>query len=485
MAPSGEKGKAAMRRVASLSGGVALAAGALLVAPVSAAPAQRVSDTEHILFCEELTSADGTAFLVVGESEQFGSFADAAFWPPDAPPPNDPAWIAMTADADFDGTSVTATILMVEFVPSPDGPPFGDPVGNATLEATLTLDGDPMPYSFRDSFGNQLIRRDGVVQAYTVEGSLTMPNGATFDLASCAAFTDTYTQFSNAPAASVSRFSSFDLNCGWETENGFVSLFASAGEFGGFSELFIVDGADTYFGLPSSELTLTTEAFEASYDIVAADDGGDPVGSATASATLTEGDRINDRFMSGPFKAHIVGQEYLVNGSLSLTLNGTTTVLAMDEVSCSAADVTVTEHISARQGPKGRPLANDAPEGALPIAIGETITVRSTGGTALEPEAPCVVSFPEGDFEVPFGHTAWWTFTGTGSDVTVGTAGSSFDTVVGVYVDEGGSLTQVGCNDDDESLQARLTVATEAGVTYYIQVGGFGSQTGSLVLTVE
>jgi hypothetical protein len=474
-----------MRRVASLSGGVALAAGVLLVAPVSAAPAQRVSDTEHIMFCEELTGADGTAFLVLGESEQFGSFADAAFWPPGAPPPNDPAWIAMTADADFDGTSVTATILMVEYVPSPDESPFGDPVGNATVEATLTPDGDPMPYSFQDSFGNQLLRRQGTLQAYTVEGSLTMPNGATFDLSSCAAFSDTYTQFSNAPAASVSRFSSFDLNCGWETDDGFVGLFATADEFGGFSELFIVDGEDTYFGFPSSGLILSTQAFEASYDIVSADDGGDPVGSATASATLTAGDRINELFMSGPFKAHVVGQEYLVDGSLSVTLNGTTTEFAMDEASCSAADVTVSEQFSPRQGPKGRPLANDAPEGALPIAIGETIMVRSTGGTALEPEAPCVLSFPEGDFDVPLGHTAWWTFTGTGSDVTLDTAGSNFDTVVGVYVDDGGSLAQVGCNDDDESLQARLTVPTEAGVTYYVQVGGFGGESGSLVLTLE
>jgi hypothetical protein len=474
-----------MRRVASLSGGVALAAGVLLVTPVSAAPAQRVSDTEHIMFCDELTGADGTAFLVLGESEQFGSFADAAFWPAGTPPPNDPAWIAMTADADFDGTSVTATILMVEYVPSPDEPPFGDPVGNATVEATLTPDGDPMPYSFQDSFGNQLLRRQGTFQAYTVEGSLTMPNGATFDLSSCGAFSDTYTQFSNAPAASVSRFSSFDLSCGWETEDGFVGLFATAGDFGGFSELFIVDGEDTYFGFPSSELILTTQAFEASYDIVSADDGGDPVGSATASATLTAGDRINERFTSGPFKAHIIGQEYLVDGSLSVTLDGTTTVFPMDETSCFAADVTVMEQFSSGQGPKGRPLANDTPESALPIAIGETITVRNTGGTALEPEVPCVVSFPEGEFDVPLGHTAWWTFTGTGSDVTIDTAGSDFDTVVGVYVDDGGSLTQIGCNDDVDSLQARLTVATEAGVTYYVQVGGFGGQSGSLVLSLE
>jgi len=67
--------------------------------------------------------------------------------------------------------------------------------------------------------------------------------------------------------------------------------------------------------------------------------------------------------------------------------------------------------------------------------------------------------------EVPFGHTAWWTFTGSGGDVTMDTAGSDFDTVVGVYVLNGGAFEQVGCVDDvfdpeteEGSLQAAITV---------------------------
>ena len=106
-----------MRRVATLTGGVALAASVLFVTPVSAAPSQRYSDTQSVLFCEELTGDGGTAFLIAGASEQFGSFADAAFWPPDAPPPEDPAWIAMSAEVDFTGSSVSGTILMVEYAP--------------------------------------------------------------------------------------------------------------------------------------------------------------------------------------------------------------------------------------------------------------------------------------------------------------------------------------------------------------------------------
>ena len=474
-----------MRRVARLSGGVALAASVLLAVPVSAAPSQRVTDTEHILVCDELTGSGGTAHLFVVESEQFGSFADAAYWPVDAPPPSDPHWIAMTAEADFDGATLQATIVMVEYVATPEEPPFGDPVGDAVVEATLTPVGDPERYHFKDRFGNQVTRREGTMQHYSVEGELTMPNGATFDLSACQAIRDTYTEFRNAPAAFVGRFSSFNLSCEWETEDGFIGLFAVADEFGGFSEIFVADGEERYIGFPTEPVTLTTDAFAATYEIVATDEGGGSVGTATASATLTAGGRINERFVDGPYKVHIVGREYLVEGSLTVTIDGVATQLAMDETSCRAADVTVTEHHSPRQGPKGRPLPNDAPEAALPIEIGETVTVRNTGGTAPEPEASCVVSDVEGEFEIPLGHTAWWTFSGTGSEVTVDTAGSSFDTVVGIYIDDGGFLTQMGCNDDVDSLQARLTVPTEVGVTYYVQVGGFDGQTGSLVLTAQ
>jgi hypothetical protein len=473
-----------MRRVASLSGGVALVAGVLLVAPVSAAP-ERFSDTQTIMLCEELTADGGSAVLIMGESEQFGTFADAGFWSPGATPPTDePAWIAMDAEVDFDGTSATATILMVEFVLSDGGPPFGDPVGDATVEAGLTPDGAPEPYRIQEHEGKQLFRREGTVQSYTVEGTLTMPNGVTFDLSSCQAATDTFTQFSNMPASPVSRFSSFDLNCGWETENGFVAVFATANEFESFTEVFVADGEDTYFGVPSAPFTLTTEAFAAEYEIFSADDGGDPLGSASASATLIPGDRINERFSFGNVKTHVIGQGYLVEGSLSLTLDGTTIELVMDETSCFAADVTTIDHQTKGRG-GGRPLANDLPENAEPIDIGETVTVRSTSGTDLEPEAPCVLSDGGEDFELPIGHTAWWSFIGTGSPVTVDTTGSSFDTVAGVYVDDGGTLTQVGCNDDFESLAAQLTIDTEAGVTYYVQVGGFGGESGSLVLTIN
>jgi hypothetical protein len=156
----------------------------------------------------------------------------------------------------------------------------------------------------------------------------------------------------------------------------------------------------------------------------------------------------------------------------------------MDDVSCFAGELRFTEIQSPGQGAGGRPLPNDTPDAAQPLAIGDSVTVR-TGGTALEPEAPCII---EDGFELPFGHTAWWTFEGTGGPVTIDTSGSEFDTAVAVYADEGGELVQVACVDDVDDvdpLQAEVTIDTLAGVTYYIQAGGFGGSSGRLELSLS
>ena len=477
-----------MRRVVASIGGMALAV-SLLAAPVAAAPAQRISDTESVLFCEGITGDAGSVFLFAAESETFGSFADLAFWAaPSLPETSNPTWIAVSGSADFDGTSVTASFDIVEFeIPvSPEDPPFGDPVGTATLEATLTPIGDPQPYSINDHSGNQTFRREGVAQEFSVAGTLTLPEGLTFDLSSCTASHDTYTAFSNAPASHIHRASQLVLDCHWEVDGAFISLFAVADEFGGFSDVF-VSGSDLELrGVPIGPATLTTEAYEASFDLFDATDptASDPVGSADASAVLIPGGRVNEKFSFGNSMVHITGQSYVVDGMLTLTTADTTYELPMDAESCFAADQRVTELFSPRQGPRGRPLPNDAPDAALPIAIGETTTVR-TGGAALESEAPCIGELGGEVVEFPIGKTGWWTFEGTGGDVTIDTAGSDYDTVLGVYTDDGGGLVPIGCVDDVDSLQARITISTEAGVTYYVQAGGLFGDSGTLVLTVN
>ena len=58
------------------------------------------------------------------------------------------------------------------------------------------------------------------------------------------------------------------------------------------------------------------------------------------------------------------------------------------------------------------------------------------------------------------------------------TGGSNFDTALGVYVEGPEGLEQVECVDgvfdDVFSLQAAVTIDTDPGRTYLVQVGGFG-----------
>jgi hypothetical protein len=135
------------------------------------------------------------------------------------------------------------------------------------------------------------------------------------------------------------------------------------------------------------------------------------------------------------------------------------------------------------------PLANEAPGDAHPLEIGQIVTVQ-TDGMQPDAEQPCFVSLGGGPDDpygvIMVGRTAWWRFVGTGDELTVDTVGSGFDTVLGLYADDSdGVLSQVDCVDDVDSLQARITVPTEAGRTYWIQAGGYGGQSGTLTLALR
>jgi hypothetical protein len=470
-----------MRRVLALLGGVTIVTAAL-TGSVLAARSTHVSDTQTVLFCENLMNDAGVVFAAAGASDEFGSFGDLAFFAAPASPDVDPpTWVSSSAAVIVDGLSVSAAYALVEFDPSTE-PPFGDPVGQASLEATLVPVGDPTPYSFTEHQGNHQLRVEGVVQDYAVTGTLDLPGDISFDLSSCVAFTDSFTLFQTNPASSVIITpSTLQLSCFWETADSFINLNAFVDpEFGTFADVFVSDPSGEYQG--SALATLTSDAFSASIDLFSLAGEEEPAGSADASATLSRtGERINDIFRFDNFKTHVTGNVLAVDGTLELTTPNGAQTLTMDSVSCFAGELRVTDIESARQGPRGRPLPNDTPDAAETLALGDSITVR-TGGTAIDAELPCIV---EEQGELPFGHTAWWTFTGTGDPVTVDTAGSDFDTALAVYADEGGELVQVACVDDVDSLQARVTVDTLAGVTYYIQSGGFAAGSGTQVLSLE
>jgi len=115
------------------------------------------------------------------------------------------------------------------------------------------------------------------------------------------------------------------------------------------------------------------------------------------------------------------------------------------------------------------------------LAFQERIT--DTSNTTVD-----VQSLPEcGDISI--GSTVWYHFAPEQDiDLVADTFGSDFDTVLAIYqrpADTDG-LELVGCNDESsQSSQSRVTIRAKSGETYYLQVGGFGGQTGSLVFNLR
>ena len=175
--------------------------------------------------------------------------------------------------------------------------------------------------------------------------------------------------------------------------------------FGASADLFVSDASGDYSGF--NEATLTTSAFEGSWDLFLQPDGETVAGSASASATLAAtGEVIRTKDGSPPSFARFMTQEFTVDGSLDITTPAGSQTLPMDGDHCFAAHAAeVCIHSVRPAGPKPGPLANDGPAGAIAAKLGKTSRVV-TGANAEAPEEPCTVTDEETQetFEVPFGY---------------------------------------------------------------------------------
>jgi hypothetical protein len=454
-----------------------------LPAVVSAAPAQRVTEHAVVVQCD-LSNDDGFVNTFAVDSSEFDDFGELVFWEAPAEPfSDDPTFVSIGAEVDATDSSMSATFELVEIS-------TGDPAGTAVLEATLTPDGSPEPVDERFREGNRWTDIEGTVQPMLVSGTLTVPGAEAFDLAGCFAAVQDLTYFTTNPSAFIQRFENINLSCSWSTADGPVDLFANGDAFGAFSDLFVVDASGDYAGFTEAA-SLSDTAFDATIELFLQPDGDVAVGTGAASATLElTGEVVRTTDGTGPNHVKFVSERLAVSGTLDVSTPGGDQTLPMDDEHCVASLDHVFIHDVRPSGPKPGPLANDAPEGAIAADLGRTFRVV-TGGNAQAPEEPCAFIDPDtGDaFPFPIEYTAWWTFVGTGGPVTVDTAGSNFDTIVGVYTGSPGSFTQVACVDDvfepDFSFQARVTIDTVEGVTYYVQAGGFGGSTGRLHLTIH
>ena len=250
-----------------------------------------------------------------------------AFWDAETPPEfNNPTWVAIEGSAEVTETSVTATFQIVEFIEptNPEDPPFGDPVGTATLSATLTPDGEPIAYDDSGDQGNQKFGARASSSSTRSAGRSSCPRASPSTSRRVLASFDTFTQFANSPASSVFRWEEFNLSCGWLVGDSFIGLFAVVDEFGGFGDLFISTPETEVFGVEmfreSRRSPLRLKSCRCQYRAGAHPADSEPIGSARASATLTPtNQRINEFFSFGSEKIHVTGQLYSVDGTLSIT----------------------------------------------------------------------------------------------------------------------------------------------------------------------
>jgi M6 family metalloprotease-like protein len=105
-----------------------------------------------------------------------------------------------------------------------------------------------------------------------------------------------------------------------------------------------------------------------------------------------------------------------------------------------------------------------------------TLDTDGAGSEAGEPAPSCA----------SIGRSVWFRYTPAANATLVAdTIGSDFDTVLAVHRGTAlGALNEVACNDDIDraanNLRSRAEFAVTAGQTYYVQVGGFRREDGTI-----
>ena len=465
----------------------ALVAVLILPTSVMAAKADRGTETSTQLWCPDLRSGGDSAYVSAWFSDRGEAFADLAYWAePAEPGTSSMTWAGWSNDTLMSdgGASLEITFGVFGFnegdVDDPSDLVF---IGDGTLTATLTPEGDAQTERFTDQSGNHQFRSIGTFQGYEVSGTLELPTGISFPLAGCEAFRQTSDWFSNNPTSSVSHSNELTVTCGWSTDDGNVGLYASRTALGTKADLW-VETADTFL-YGSGSVSLSRSAFNATFDLYSkSDDGSGPAGTASASAALTSLDRVSQSEEFGGSRFSIKGVLLGVAGTLTIETGNGPRTFDMDAASCQAGSVRFSQLPGRPERPE--PVDNDTPDTALALKLGDKVLLNTTGA-ADAPEAPCLMDDAEGGtFEGPITNTVWWRIEGTGSPITVDTAGSSFDTMVAVYVVEGSAVGgSIGCVDDvAEGVEARVTFDTASDASYFVQTGGFDGSKGDLNVLV-
>ena len=470
-----------MRRGVVLLTGISLVVA--LAVPASAdRPTEEVSD--FFVFQCQLFGEGGEGFVFIEIGDEF-AFADASIWLPGSVPfEEEPDLVSdfELSEASIVGDQVTATMPMV-FTDT------GDPDGTLNLTGTI---GDQIGQeTFSDRFreGNRWVEIDETITFFEATATIDL-DGSQFET-QCSADHIHSVVFSTNPHAFRVDFDDAFVECFGIVGSDDSMLNMFAGEFGneGFLDLQIFAPGDNpeedppeLFGF--AEIGSLTGVIDVAVPMFDPFEGEDPVDEALVSLTITEGEVVDSKIVFQDGRVKETQTELLTSGTVELASDGR----IYDLGDCSGSRFEARGIITNAAGPKetGRPPANDVPSGAVPVDVGDSVN-QQTKATVFDPEAPCAVFDEEEPIDI-IGKTVWYSIEGSGGVVTLSTAGSNFDTVLAVY--DSSDLTEpLECVDDvfedGFSLQAELTLQTESGVTYLVQIGGFAGEYGLMKLSTS
>ncbi len=456
-----------MRR-ASLAMAVAAILVSLFPAAVNAGRVVKFHDHRVSAFCEGAVEG-GFVSAFIESSQEFGPRAQAEVWLGGAVPFEDPpTWSGLANDVNLSEGDPVALGAALAFFDIDH-----NPTGSGSIAATLTRDGDPIVETPDPFFrlSNRNAHTERTIQPLVGSATLTLPDDSVLEVGCGAEIVDESVFETNPHAFTFANDGVF-VDCTWPTDDSFAFVHIEDNEFGFFADAGLFN-ADLELSVTGSSGSINTSGAQASIDL---QDrlSGDPY-TASAAATFTPvGGLVTSFLVSQGGRQKQVQQRLAPVGSVAFSTGDS---FPIDFDHCFAATFDVHLADNGASGPKPGPApSNDAPEGAIPLAVGTRLQVNTTG-TVNEPEVP-ITTCPDGDRD-DLGHTVWYTVEGTGGDVTVDTAGTRFDTVMAVYLMEADELVEVACNDDVDfepiggTFQAAISGPTEEGVTYWIQVGGF------------
>jgi hypothetical protein len=126
---------------------------------------------------------------------------------------------------------------------------------------------------------------------------------------------------------------------------------------------------------------------------------------------------------------------------------------------------------------------NDDCFGAVSITANGTLITGSTAGATYDSSLTYCSGYPSPDM--------WYSVAGTGGELTASTCNSvtNYDSALSVYASFSGDCSELRCetsNDDAcDSTTSELSWFSDAGLTYFVRVHGFGSSAGNFGLTVS